>query len=60
MPMLARGAALRFLLTRAYDWLHTASDALVRRKDPLEYLRRLKFHRSVRSASEYGLEDPAR
>ena len=60
MPVLARGAALRFLLTRAYDWLHTASDALVRRKDPLEYLRRLKFHRSIRSASEYGLEEPAR
>jgi homoserine kinase type II len=60
LPLLARGAALRFLLTRAYDWLHTASDALVRRKDPLEYLRRLKFHRSIRSASEYGLEDPAR
>ena len=59
LPLLARGAALRFLLTRAYDWLHTASDALVRRKDPLEYLRRLKFHRSIRSASEYGLEDPA-
>ena len=59
LPLLARGAALRFLLTRAYDWLHTASDALVSRKDPLEYLRRLKFHRSIRSASEYGLEDPA-
>ena len=60
LPLLARGAALRFLLTRAYDWLHTASDALVSRKDPLEYLRRLKFHRSIRSASEYGLEEPAR
>ena len=60
LPLLARGAALRFLLTRAYDWLHTASDALVSRKDPLEYLRRLKFHRSIGSASEYGLEDPAR
>jgi homoserine kinase type II len=57
MPLLARGAALRFLLTRAYDWLHTASDALVSRKDPQEYLRRLKFHRSIRSASEYGLEE---
>ena len=57
LPLLARGAALRFLLTRAYDWLHTASDALVSRKDPQEYLRRLKFHRSIRSASEYGLED---
>jgi homoserine kinase type II len=58
LPLLARGAALRFLLTRAYDWLHTASDALVRRKDPHEYLRRLKFHRTIRSAGEYGLEDP--
>jgi homoserine kinase type II len=56
LPLLARGAALRFLLTRAYDWLHTSKDALVSRKDPLEYLRRLKFHRSVRSVSEYGLE----
>ena len=56
LPLLARGAALRFLLTRAYDWLHTDADALVNRKDPQEYLRRLKFHRSVRSAREYGLE----
>jgi homoserine kinase type II len=55
LPILARGAALRFLLTRSYDWLHTASNALVKRKDPIEYLRRLKFHRSVRSAGEYGL-----
>jgi homoserine kinase type II len=55
LPVLARGAALRFLLTRAYDWLHTASDALVSRKDPGEFLRRLKFHRSVRNAGEYGL-----
>jgi homoserine kinase type II len=55
LPMLARGAALRFLLTRGYDWLHTASNALVKRKDPMEYLRRLKFHRSVKSAAEYGL-----
>jgi homoserine kinase type II len=55
LPVLARGAALRFLLTRAYDWLHTASDALVSRKDPAEFLRRLKFHRSVHSTSEYGL-----
>jgi homoserine kinase type II len=57
LPLLARGAALRFLLTRAYDWLHTDADALVSRKDPQEYLRRLKFHRSIRQSSEYGLED---
>lgn len=56
LPMLARGAALRFLLTRAYDWINTPADALVRRKDPLEFLRRLRFHQSVRHAGEYGLE----
>jgi homoserine kinase type II len=55
LPLLARGAALRFLLTRAYDWLNTASTALVNRKDPNEFLRRLRFHRGVRGASEYGL-----
>jgi homoserine kinase type II len=56
LPLLARGAALRFLLTRAYDWLHTDADALVSRKDPQEYVRRLKFHRAINQASEYGLE----
>jgi homoserine kinase type II len=55
LPLLARAAALRFLLTRAHDWLHTSEEALVKRKDPLEYLRRLKFHRTIDSASEYGL-----
>jgi homoserine kinase type II len=55
LPLLARAAALRFLLTRAHDWLHTSEEALVKRKDPLEYLRRLKFHRTIGSASEYGL-----
>jgi homoserine kinase type II len=56
LPLLARGAALRFLLTRAHDWLHTPKDALVKPHDPHEYLRRLKFHRTVRAASEYGCE----
>lgn len=56
LPVLARGAALRFLLTRAYDWLHTSQSALVKPHNPLEYLRRLRFHRTVRSVSEYGLE----
>ncbi len=43
-PALCRGAALRFLLTRAWDWLNTPADALVTRKDPLAYLRRLDFY----------------
>ncbi len=55
MPLLARGAALRFLLTRAYDWLNTADDAFVKPKDPMEYARRLRFHRSVDSAAGFGL-----
>jgi homoserine kinase type II len=56
LPLLARGAALRFLLTRLYDWLHTPADALVKRKDPLEYLHKLRFHRGVRDIGAYGIE----
>ena len=56
LPVLARGAALRFLLTRAYDWINTPPDALVQRKDPAEYLRRLRFHQAVMSPGDYGLE----
>lgn len=55
LPLLARGAALRFLLTRAFDWLHTPQNALVRPKDPQEYRRKLRFHQSVRYAQDYGL-----
>ena len=55
LPVLARGAALRFLLTRAYDWFHTAPEAYVRPKPPDEYLRKLRFHQRVKSLSEYGL-----
>ncbi|MGE4322362.1 MAG: homoserine kinase [Sphingobium sp.] len=43
-PLLCRGAALRFLLTRAYDWINTPADALVTRKDPIAFLRRLDFY----------------
>ena len=43
-PVLARGACLRFLLTRAWDWLNTPADAMVTRKDPLAFLRRLDFY----------------
>jgi homoserine kinase type II len=55
LPILARGSALRFLLTRLYDWLHHPPGAFVQPKDPLEYLKKLRFHRSVKSASAYGL-----
>ena len=53
-PVLARGAALRFLLTRLVDWLNVPSGALVRPKDPIEYLRKLTFHQTVASAAAYG------
>ncbi|HUC66014.1 MAG TPA: homoserine kinase [Stellaceae bacterium] len=56
LPLLARGSALRFLLTRLYDWLNHPPGALVRRKDPLEYLQKLRFHRSVAQPSAYGLD----
>jgi len=55
LPVLARGSALRFLLTRLYDWLHHPAGAFVKPKDPLEYLKKLRFHRSVKSAAAYGL-----
>ena len=44
MPLLARGAAMRFLASRAHDWFHTAEDALVTRKDPMAFARRLEFY----------------
>lgn len=56
LPVLARGAALRFLSTRLYDWLNRVPGALVKRKDPLEYLAKLRFHRSVSGPSAYGLD----
>jgi homoserine kinase type II len=53
MPILAQGAALRFLLTRLYDWLNTPPGALVTPKDPLEYLRKLRFHRHATGIAAY-------
>jgi homoserine kinase type II len=55
LPLLARGAALRFLLTRLVDWLDVPPGALVRQKDPLEYLKKLRFHRRIDHARDYGL-----
>ncbi len=55
LPVLCQGAAIRFLLTRLYDWLHTPPGAFVTRKDPLEYLRRLRFHLAAPDAHAYGL-----
>ena len=56
LPLLARGSALRFLLTRLHDWLHHPAGALVKPKDPLEYLKKLRFHRGVTGPGAYGLD----
>ena len=56
LPLFARGGALRFLLTRLHDWVHTPTDALVTRKNPIEYWDKLRFHQGVKSAGEYGLK----
>ena len=56
LPLLARGSALRFLLTRLYDWLHHPEGALVQPKDPLDYLAKLSFHQTGNGPEAYGLE----
>jgi homoserine kinase type II len=56
LPWLARGAALRFLLTRTYDWLNRPEGAWVRPKNPLEYLKKLHFHQTVTGPGAYGLD----
>ncbi|MEZ5889685.1 MAG: homoserine kinase [Xanthobacteraceae bacterium] len=56
LPLLCRGAALRFLLTRLVDWFATPAGALVRPKDPFEYYRKLRFHQLVADARDYGID----
>jgi homoserine kinase type II len=56
LPILCRGSAMRFMLTRLVDWLNVPPGALVKPKDPLEYDRKLHFHRHVKHAREYGLD----
>jgi homoserine kinase type II len=58
LPLLARGSALRFLLTRLVDFLNVPAGALVRPKDPLEYVRKLRFHQSVAGVRDYGINAP--
>ena len=56
LPLLARGAAMRFLLTRLVDWLNVPPGALVRPKSPQEYFRKLRFHQKAASVHDYGVE----
>ena len=55
LPLLARGAALRFLLTRLVDFLNVPPGALVKPKDPLEYARKLRFQQGVKTVRDYGV-----
>lgn len=55
MPLFARGSAMRFLLTRLYDWVNTPAGALVKPHDPREYLHKLMFHAGVSGIADYGL-----
>ena len=53
IKVLSQGAALRFLLTRVFDYLNTVDNAVVKIKDPEEYLKRLEFHKSAKSFEDY-------
>ena len=55
LPLLARGASMRFLLTRLVDFLNVPEGALVQPKDPLEYVRKLRFQQNVASLNDYGI-----
>lgn len=55
LPVLCQGAALRFALTRLFDWINTPSGAMVTRKDPMQYVRRLRFHLTAPDEHAYGL-----
>ena len=55
LPILVRGAALRFALTRLVDWLNVPPGALVRPKNPGEYVQKLRFHQRIESAGELGV-----
>ncbi|KAF0118132.1 MAG: homoserine kinase type II [Rhodospirillaceae bacterium] len=55
LPLLARGAAIRFLLTRLYDWFNTPAGVFVKPKNPLEYVRKMRFHRTAQHPEAYGI-----
>ena len=56
LPLLLRGAAMRFLLTRLHDWIFHPEGAMVTPKNPLEYYRKLRFHQGARGPGELGLD----
>lgn len=55
LPILIRGSAIRFLLTRVYDWLNVPKTAVVVPKNPVEYINKVKFHQSITNFRIYGV-----
>ena len=53
MKILSKGAALRYLATRAYDYINTPKNILIKKKDPSEYIQKLRFHNSIKKFEEY-------
>ena len=53
IKVLSQGAALRFLLTRVFDYINIVDGAVVKIKDPIEYLKRLEFHKNAKSFEDY-------
>jgi len=56
LPILARGAAIRFLMTRSFDWLNRIEGALVNPKDPMEYVAKLRFHQTLTDWRGYAVK----
>ena len=54
LPVLAHGSALRFTLTRLHDWLTIPDGALVQKRDPMEFIAKVRFHRGVKAIEDYG------
>ena len=55
LPVLCSGAAMRFFLTRFYDWINTPSDAFVKPHNPMEYWAKLRFHQNIKTSAAYGV-----
>ena len=55
LPLLCKGAAMRFFLTRLYDWINTPADAMVKPLNPMEYYTKLRFHDTAPGLEAYGL-----
>ena len=53
LNVLCKGAALRYLLTRTYDYLNTPKNAIIKIKNPREYIQKLKVHNKFNNFKNY-------